>query len=51
MSKLTIISSKDMAKILESLGFKEARQKGSHKLYKHADGRTTVVPLAFCQLG
>lgn len=44
MSKLTIISSKDMAKILESLEFKEIRQKGSHKSYKHADGRTTVVP-------
>lgn len=28
MSKLTIISSKDMVKILESLGFNEIRQKG-----------------------
>ena len=51
MSKLTIISSKDMAKILESLGFKEIRQKGSHKSYKHADGRTTVVPFHGEDLG
>lgn len=27
MSKLTIISSKDMVKVLESLGFNEIRQK------------------------
>jgi len=51
MSKLTIISSKDMAKVLESLGFKEIRQKGSHKSYKHADGRTTVVPFHGEDLG
>ncbi|HQD32052.1 MAG: type II toxin-antitoxin system HicA family toxin [Clostridiaceae bacterium] len=51
MSKLTIISSKDMAKILESLGFKEIRQKGSHTSYKHADGRTTVVPFHGEDLG
>lgn len=51
MSKLTIISSKDMANILESLGFKEIRQKGSHKSYKHADGRTTVVPFHGEDLG
>ncbi|HOA56070.1 MAG TPA: type II toxin-antitoxin system HicA family toxin [Clostridiales bacterium] len=40
-----------MAKILESLGFKEIRQKGSHKSYKHADGRTTVVPFHGEDLG
>ncbi|MGB4376757.1 MAG: type II toxin-antitoxin system HicA family toxin, partial [bacterium] len=33
-----------MAKILEILGFKEIRQKGSHKIYRHKDGRTTVIP-------
>ena len=44
MSKLPIISSKDMARILESIGFSEVRQKGSHKVYSHRDGRTVVVP-------
>lgn len=34
MSKLTIIPSKDMVKILESLGFCEIRQKGSYKGFK-----------------
>jgi predicted RNA binding protein YcfA (HicA-like mRNA interferase family) len=30
--------------LLESLGFREARQRGSHKQFKHADGRQTTVP-------
>lgn len=51
MSKLTIISSKDMVKILEYLGFHEIRQKGSHKSFKHKDGRTTLVPFHGEDLG
>ena len=51
MSKLTIISSKGMVKVLESLGFTEIRQKGSHKSFKHKDGRTTVVPFHGEDLG
>ena len=30
--------------ILESLGFLEVRQKGSHKQFRHPDGRGTTVP-------
>jgi predicted RNA binding protein YcfA (HicA-like mRNA interferase family) len=26
------------------LGFQEIRQKGSHKQFRHADGRCTTVP-------
>ena len=51
MSKLTLISSKDMVKILERLGFNEVRQKGSHKSFRHIDGRTTVVPFHGEDLG
>lgn len=51
MSKLTIISSKDMVKILESLGFNQIHQKGSHKSFRHKDGRTTVVPFHGEDLG
>jgi predicted RNA binding protein YcfA (HicA-like mRNA interferase family) len=29
---------------LRALGFVEARQKGSHKQYRHPDGRCTTVP-------
>ncbi len=51
MSKLTIISSKDMVRILEILGFNEIRQKGSHKSFRHVDGRTTVIPFHGEDLG
>lgn len=51
MSKLTIIPSKDMVKLLESLGFEEIRQRGSHKNFRHKDGRTTVVPFHGEDLG
>ncbi len=44
MSKLTILSPKDMVKLLNTIGFVEVRQKGSHKTLKHNDGRTTVIP-------
>ncbi|WP_372717002.1 type II toxin-antitoxin system HicA family toxin, partial [Immundisolibacter sp.] len=27
-----------------NLGFEEVRQRGSHKQYRHADGRATTVP-------
>jgi predicted RNA binding protein YcfA (HicA-like mRNA interferase family) len=33
-----------MVAILERLGFVEIRQRGSHKQFRHADGRTTTVP-------
>jgi len=45
MSKLKIITSSQMCKLLESIGFVPIRQKGSHKFYRHNDGRTTVVPI------
>ena len=44
MSKLTIISTGKMVAILINLGFKEIRQKGSHRFFQHHDGRTTVIP-------
>jgi len=31
-------------KVLEKIGFKVVRQKGSHVYLKHPDGRATVVP-------
>ena len=30
--------------ILLGLGFVEVRQRGSHKQFRHADGRATTVP-------
>lgn len=44
MSKLPLITAKELIKILLKVGFELKRQKGSHKFFKHKDGRTTVVP-------
>jgi len=35
---------REVVAILERLGFVEARQRGSHKQYRHPDGRATTVP-------
>ncbi|HEX6278476.1 MAG TPA: type II toxin-antitoxin system HicA family toxin [Pyrinomonadaceae bacterium] len=32
-------------RILERMGFVEVRQRGSHKQFKHPDGRFTTVPV------
>ncbi|MEW6245606.1 MAG: type II toxin-antitoxin system HicA family toxin [Nitrospirota bacterium] len=44
MSRLPIVDAKTMEKALLRLGFSVTRQKGSHKFYRHPDGRTTTVP-------
>ncbi len=43
--KLPLLSSQEVCKFLEKLGFELIRQKGSHRFYRHPDGRTTVVPI------
>jgi predicted RNA binding protein YcfA (HicA-like mRNA interferase family) len=40
-----------MIKLLNKLGFLEIRQKGSHKSFRHDDGRTTVIPFHDEDLG
>jgi predicted RNA binding protein YcfA (HicA-like mRNA interferase family) len=45
MSKLKIITSSQMCKLLENDEFVIIRQKGSHRFYRHNDVRTTVVPI------
>jgi len=45
MSRLKIITSSEMCCLLDDLGFVSIRQRGSHKFYRHEDGRTTVIPM------
>ncbi|MCL2355946.1 MAG: type II toxin-antitoxin system HicA family toxin [Defluviitaleaceae bacterium] len=45
MSRLKIITSANMCKLLENEAFAIVRQKGSHRFYRHSDGRTTVIPM------
>ena len=33
-----------LTRALQKIGFREIRQKGSHKFFQHPDGRTTVIP-------
>ena len=35
---------REVVRFLESLGFVQARQKGSHRFFRHPDGRTATVP-------
>lgn len=44
MGDVPVLKSSEVAAVLERLGFRETRQKGSHKQYRHADGRGTTVP-------
>ena len=44
MSKLKLVNAVTLERLLLCLGFLKVRQKGSHVLYRHSDGRTTTVP-------
>ena len=44
MSKLPLLTAKEVVKVLLALGFVLKRQKGSHMFFEHPDGRTTLVP-------
>lgn len=44
MPRMPTVTSALMIAFLKSLGFKQSRQKGSHKFFKHPDGRTATVP-------
>ena len=39
-----MLSPQEVIRLLIGLGFAEVRQKGSHKQFRHADGRGTTVP-------
>ena len=45
MSKLPILTGLELVKILEKVGFKNVRQKGSHVFLKHQDNRITIIPV------
>ena len=45
MSRLPVLSGKQLLYVLLQLGFESLRVKGSHHFLRHPDGRTTVVPI------
>ena len=44
MAKLPVLKPNEVVGRLQVLGFVEVRQRGSHKQFRHADGRGTTVP-------
>jgi predicted RNA binding protein YcfA (HicA-like mRNA interferase family) len=45
MTRLPRLKGKDIVRVLENMGFRAIRTRGSHVFLKHSDGRTTVVPV------
>lgn len=44
MGTSPVLKPAEVVSILKKLGFSEIRQKGSHKQFRHPDGRCTTVP-------
>ena len=44
MAKPPVLKPREVATLLERLGFRDVRQHGSHKRFRHPDGRVTTVP-------
>ena len=44
MSRLHPVRAREVIRFLENLGFRQVRQRGSHKFFRHPDGRTATVP-------
>jgi predicted RNA binding protein YcfA (HicA-like mRNA interferase family) len=45
VAKPPVLKPREVVALLERLGFREVRQRGSHKQFRHADGRVTTVPV------
>jgi len=43
MGKIPVLKPREVISILERLGFSQIRQRGSHKQFRHTDGRNTTV--------
>jgi predicted RNA binding protein YcfA (HicA-like mRNA interferase family) len=42
---IPVLKPREVISILRRLGFVEQRHRGSHKQFRHADGRITTVPV------
>ena len=45
MPQVPVLKPREVIAILAALGFEEVRQRGSHKRFRHPDGRDTTVPV------
>ena len=44
MAKPPVLKPREVVALLGKLGFAEVRQRGSHRQFRHIDGRGTTVP-------
>lgn len=44
MGNILVLKPREIVLLLEIFGFVEVRQRGSHKQFRHLDGRCTTVP-------
>ena len=44
MGNLPVLKPREVVALLVARGFREVRQRGSHKQFRHDDGRSTTVP-------
>ncbi len=44
MGTLPVLKARKAIRLLEQLGFVQIRQRGSHRQFRHPDGRQTTVP-------
>lgn len=44
MGSPPVLKPREVVALLEAHGFREVRQRGSHKQFRHEDGRSTTVP-------
>lgn len=44
MGNIPVLKPAEAVTILQKIGFIEVRQRGSHKQFRHPDGRGTTVP-------
>ena len=44
MGNIPVLKPTEVVAILQKIGFIEVRQRGSHKQFRHPDGRATTIP-------
>jgi predicted RNA binding protein YcfA (HicA-like mRNA interferase family) len=44
VGSIPVLKPREVVQLLKQHGFAEVRQRGSHKQFRHADGRSTTVP-------
>jgi predicted RNA binding protein YcfA (HicA-like mRNA interferase family) len=47
MSKLPVLKTKELIKVLNRMGFFQFHRVGSHTQFKHTDGKRTTIPIHY----